>query len=38
MSPVTTLERAELTTKLGALSSEVMGEVDEGLKAALDLR
>ena len=34
---VTTLDRAKLTRKLGVLSSEVLREVEEGLKAAMDL-
>ena len=34
---VTTLDRAKLTKRLGALSSESLREVEEGLKAAMDL-
>ena len=34
---VTTLDRAKLTKKIGALSSESLGELEEGLKAAMDL-
>jgi mRNA interferase MazF len=34
---VTTLDRAELTKRLGTLSSESLREVEEGLKAAMDL-
>lgn len=34
---VTTLDRAKLTTYLGALPEAVMKKVDEGLKAALSL-
>jgi len=34
---VTTLDRAKLTKRLGTLSSESLGEVEEGLKAAMDL-
>lgn len=34
---VTTLDRAKLTRKLGALSPEFMQQVEEGLKAAMDL-
>lgn len=34
---VTTLDRAKLTRKLGVLSTEVLREVEEGLKAAMDL-
>ncbi len=34
---VTTLDRAKLTRSLGALPPEILREVDEGLKAALDL-
>jgi mRNA interferase MazF len=34
---VTTLDRAKLTKKVGALSSDSLGEVEEGLKAAMDL-
>ena len=34
---VTTLDRAKLTGKVGALPSELLGEVDEALKAAMDL-
>jgi mRNA-degrading endonuclease toxin of MazEF toxin-antitoxin module len=33
----TTLDRARLTTRLGTLSSESLREVEEGLKAAMDL-
>ena len=34
---VTTLDRAKLTRRLGAMSSEVLREVEDGLKAAMDL-
>ena len=34
---VTTLDRAKLTKWIGALPLGSMGEVDEGLKAAMDL-
>jgi mRNA-degrading endonuclease toxin of MazEF toxin-antitoxin module len=34
---VTTLDRAKLTKKLGALPAESLREVEEGLKAAMDL-
>ena len=34
---VTTLDRAKLTKRLGALSSKTLREVEEGLKAAMDL-
>jgi mRNA-degrading endonuclease toxin of MazEF toxin-antitoxin module len=34
---VTTLHRAKLTKRVGALTSEPLREVEEGLKAALDL-
>lgn len=34
---VTTLDRAKLTSRLGVLSSELLQEVQEGLKAAMDL-
>jgi mRNA interferase MazF len=34
---VTTLDRAKLTRKVGALPSELLREVEEGLKAAMDL-
>jgi mRNA interferase MazF len=34
---ITTLDRAKLTKKVGTLPSEILGEVEEGLKAALDL-
>ena len=34
---VTTLDRAKLTKRLGTLSSESLREVEEGLKAAMDL-
>ena len=34
---VTTLDRAKLTKKLGTLPSESLREVEEGLKAAMDL-
>jgi mRNA interferase MazF len=34
---VTTLDRAKLTRRLGGLSSEMLREVEEGLKAAVDL-
>ena len=34
---VTTLDRAKLTKRIGALPAGVLGEVDEGLKAAMNL-
>jgi mRNA interferase MazF len=34
---VTTLDRAKLTRWLGALPENLVGEVNDGLKAALDL-
>jgi mRNA interferase MazF len=34
---VTTLDRAKLTRRIGALPAEVMRDVEEGLKAAMDL-
>ena len=34
---VTTLDRAKLSSRVGALSSAVLREVEEGLKAAMDL-
>jgi mRNA-degrading endonuclease toxin of MazEF toxin-antitoxin module len=34
---VTTLDRAKLTGKLGAVSPDVLREVEQGLKAAMDL-
>jgi mRNA interferase MazF len=34
---VTTLDRAKLTRRVGSLPSETLREVEEGLKAALDL-
>jgi mRNA interferase MazF len=34
---VTTLDRAKLTERLGALSQAVLSEVEAGLRAALDL-
>lgn len=34
---VTTLDRAKLTKKIGALSPAVLKQVEEGLRAALDL-
>lgn len=34
---VTTLDRAKLTKKIGALSPEFFAAVEEGLKAAMDL-
>jgi mRNA-degrading endonuclease toxin of MazEF toxin-antitoxin module len=34
---VTTLDRAKLTRRLGRLPEEALREIDEGLKAALDL-
>jgi mRNA interferase MazF len=34
---VTTLDRAKLTRRLGTLPSEALCEVEEGLKAAMDL-
>lgn len=35
---VTTLDRAKLTKKIGLLTAETLVLVEEGLKAALDLR
>jgi mRNA-degrading endonuclease toxin of MazEF toxin-antitoxin module len=34
---VTTLDRAKMTKRIGALPPEFLREVDEGLKAAMDL-
>jgi mRNA interferase MazF len=34
---VTTLDRAKLARRLGTLSSESLSEVEEGLRAAMDL-
>jgi mRNA-degrading endonuclease toxin of MazEF toxin-antitoxin module len=34
---VTTLDRAKLTRKIGVLSSEILEDVEEALKAAMDL-
>ena len=34
---VTTLDRSKLTRRLGSLSSEMLREVEDGLKAAMDL-
>ena len=34
---VTTLDRAKLTKRVGTLSSDLLREVEEGLKAAMDL-
>jgi mRNA interferase MazF len=34
---VTALDRAKLTTRVGSLPSESLREVEEGLKAAIDL-
>lgn len=34
---VTTLDRAKLTTRIGRLPTELLREVDGGLRAALDL-
>jgi mRNA interferase MazF len=34
---VTTLDRAKLTKRIGALPPEVLREVEQGLKAAMDL-
>lgn len=34
---VTTLDRAKLTKRLGTLPSESVREIEEGLKAAMDL-
>jgi mRNA-degrading endonuclease toxin of MazEF toxin-antitoxin module len=34
---VTTLDRAKLTKRLGTLPSESLREIEEGLKAAMDL-
>jgi mRNA-degrading endonuclease toxin of MazEF toxin-antitoxin module len=34
---VTTLDRAKLTQRLGALSPALLEGIEEGLKAALDL-
>lgn len=35
---VTTLDRAKLTERLGILSAEAMAQVEDGLRAALDLQ
>jgi mRNA-degrading endonuclease toxin of MazEF toxin-antitoxin module len=34
---VTTLDRAKLTKRIGALSPDFLREVEDGLKAAMDL-
>jgi mRNA-degrading endonuclease toxin of MazEF toxin-antitoxin module len=34
---VTTLDRAKLSKRIGTLASDVLGEVELGLKAAMDL-
>jgi len=34
---VTTLDRPKLTRKIGALSTDLLGKVEGGLKAAMDL-
>lgn len=34
---ITTLDRAKLTEKIGELSNEWMGKIEEGVKAATDL-
>jgi len=34
---VTTLDRAKLTRKVGALTAEILREVEDALKAAMDL-
>jgi len=34
---VTTLDRAKLTHRLGALREDALARIEEGLKAALDL-
>lgn len=34
---VTTLDRAKLTKRIGTLPSEILCEVEDGLKAAMDL-
>jgi len=34
---ITTLDRAKLTKRMGILSSGILGQVDEGVRAALDL-
>lgn len=34
---VTTLDRAKLTKRIGTLTAEALGEVELGLKAAMDL-
>ena len=34
---VTTLDRAKLTKRIGALPAQILREVEEGLKAAMDL-
>ena len=34
---VTTLDRAKLTKRIGSLPTEVLREVEEGLRAAMDL-
>jgi mRNA-degrading endonuclease toxin of MazEF toxin-antitoxin module len=34
---VTTLDRAKLSEKIGSLSAELLRNIEDGLKAALDL-
>ncbi len=34
---ITTLDRAKLTQRLGNLSSDLLNQVEEGIKAAIDL-
>lgn len=34
---ITTIDRSKLTTHIGTLSDEIMREVEEGLKAAVDI-
>lgn len=34
---ITTIDRSKLTTHIGTLSDEIMKEVEEGLKAAVDI-
>jgi mRNA interferase MazF len=34
---VTTLDRSKLTRQIGVLPAEILAEVEDGLKAALDL-
>jgi mRNA-degrading endonuclease toxin of MazEF toxin-antitoxin module len=34
---VTTLDRAKLIKRIGTVPSEILGEVEQGLKAAMDL-